>query len=192
MSTEGSAEVLLLPVADENNIVGSIDTERTNDASTEGGAEVLLLPVAAVANADIPVAQGVMWCGKKLQEKYVSACQSYSDQLNRTLAEQRAKAEDRQLILTAMIDQFTADLHLRVIPGQDVATDTAITDALRRARAALDWATNATATTVAFAGRKLMIQLKGTLPDRDVARCDDLDDMDITTELKPNCRPLKC
>jgi hypothetical protein len=118
--------------------------------STVGSANVVTAPVTVSAagvgiteasmGIGIMIAQGIMWCGRKLRENYTSACQSYTDQFQRALAEERAKAQDRQFALAALIEQITDSPHLQAFATgtADTAAEQGLNEALQRAHAALD------------------------------------------------------
>jgi hypothetical protein len=132
MSTQGYGMVTAMPMY--------VNTGGTNDMSSQGSAAVLLLPFGLAVGAGILVAEGIMWCGRKMQENYLSACESYTNLAQEASKQQRAHKENRQFVLAAMIEQFTVDINLSLASGssRDSSVEGALAAALDRARFALN------------------------------------------------------
>ena len=107
--------------------------------STEGLGTVLLMPAAALVGTGVLIAQGLMWCGKKMKERYETASQSYNTLAQAAFEEQQAQQEDRKFIVTAMIEQFTSGTNLRLYAPaeQNIADEIVIKSMLERAQNAL-------------------------------------------------------
>lgn len=147
--------------------------------STEGAGSLVLAPAAlvllpaavllgAVAGSGYLIAQGAMYCGKKLDENYKNRCQTWTDEQLDNYRKDRANRADPRVLLAASLRQMEssrANLGPLAIedPTARQQTETAIARALQLARAALDDTRQSDALLASRTVHELQVRLRAEL-----------------------------
>ncbi|MGH2517596.1 MAG: hypothetical protein ACRDHP_18250 [Ktedonobacterales bacterium] len=152
MSTEGAGSLVLVP------------------------AGLVLLPAAVLLGAAVGsgylIAQGAMYCGKKLDENYKSRCQTWTDEQLDNYRKDRANRADPRALLAASLRQMESS---RANLGPTVAADPAarqrteagIANALALAHAALADTPQSNALLTSQAVHDLQVRLRAELEGSD-------------------------
>src|SRR5712692_9853169 len=120
--------------------------------STEGAGAVVIgaavaAPIAlaafAAVGAGILVAQGVMWCGKKMEENYNNACKEWTALHEAAQAKSRANVEDVPMLLAGQAERiaaYSANLSLSpvAVESSDTAAQRVLVDSMAKVRRALE------------------------------------------------------
>ncbi len=120
--------------------------------STEGAGAVVIgaaiaAPVAlaafAAVGAGILVAQGVMWCGKKMEENYNNACKEWTTLYEAAQAKSRANVEDVPTLLAGQAERmaaYSANLSLSPVSTEssNAAAQKVLVDSMAKVRRALE------------------------------------------------------
>jgi hypothetical protein len=120
--------------------------------STEGAGAVVIgaaiaAPIALAAfvavGAGILVAQGVMWCGKKMEENYNNACKEWTDLYEAAQAKSRANVDDIPMLLAGQAERIAAysaslSLNPATVESSDTVAQKALVDSMAKVRRALE------------------------------------------------------